>query len=539
MDARLIRAMLSNSRGRAFELVPAGRLSEGLEQLAHSDVGVVLLDLSLPDSNGLETFQKVHSAAPKVPIIVMSALDDETVAETAVHEGAQDYLVKGEVTGHVLVRAIRYAIERKRTAQALQQAEAFHRSLVESLPQNILRKDMQGRFTFGNQRFLAELGLTLAQLTGKTDFDFFPAELARKYQDDDRKVIAAGKIFETVEEHDPPGGGKRYMQVVKTPIYGADGQPLGIQGIFWDVTERKLAEEQLKRANIELARGREESLKMLADLRVAHTALKEAQLELIQMEKLQLVGRLAAGVAHEVKNPLAIIRMGLDFLSNSPDIAANQAASLVVADMTDAVQRADAIIMGLLDFSVPGKLLLEEANVNQLLEDSLNLIKHELAAGSIKIVTQFATGLPAAGLDPNKIKQAFVNLLTNAVHAMPSGGTLTVRTTARQLTAVEVTPDQGARETTVLHAGERCVVTEIEDTGTGIAPERLTRIFDPFFTTKATGKGTGLGLTVTKKIIELHGGLITITNRPTGGVRVIVAFRARENQYGKNQNPDR
>lgn len=538
VDARLIRAMLSNPRGRAFELVQVNRLDEGLQRLAQGDVALVLLDLSLPDSRGMESFQKVHTAARHLPVIVMSGLDDETIAVSAVHAGAQDYLVKGEVTGHLLVRAIRYAIERKRAAEALQQAEGFYRSLVESLPQHILRKDLEGHFTFGNQRFLTELGMPMEQLVGKTDFDFFPAELARKYQEDDRQVIATGKIFETVEEHEPPGGGKRYVQVVKTPIHGFDGSVIGTQGIFWDVTERKLAEEQLKRANWELARGREESLKMLADLRRAHNELKEAQLELIQMEKMQMVGRLAAGVAHEVKNPLAIIRMGLDFLSGNAVVAASN-ADAVVKDMTDAVRRADAIIMGLLDFSAPGKLVLEEAELNGLLEDSLNMVKHELAGTTIKVVTKFASGLPAATVDPNKIKQAFVNLLTNAIHAMPDGGTLTVHTSARQLAEEEISPDHGSRETSVLHAGDWVVTTAIEDSGTGITPERLALIFDPFFTTKATGKGTGLGLTVTKKIVELHGGTIQIGNRPEGGVRVDVALRAKRGKHGQETNTHR
>jgi len=119
IDARLIQIMLSDAGGGSFELERAERLGTGLTRLGQGDIGLVLLDLSLPDSYGLSTFAAVHREARGVPIIVMSGLDDQTVAVNAVHEGAQDYLVKGQVSGHLLVRAMRYAMERKRTADQL------------------------------------------------------------------------------------------------------------------------------------------------------------------------------------------------------------------------------------------------------------------------------------------------------------------------------------------------------------------------------------------------------------------------------------
>ena len=119
IDARLIQIMLSDAGGGMFELEQADRLADGLKRIAEGDIGMVLLDLSLPDSHGLSTFSKMHQSASGVPIIVMSGLDDQTVAVNAVHEGAQDYLVKGQVSGQLLVRAMRYAIERKRTAEQL------------------------------------------------------------------------------------------------------------------------------------------------------------------------------------------------------------------------------------------------------------------------------------------------------------------------------------------------------------------------------------------------------------------------------------
>jgi PAS domain S-box-containing protein len=145
--------------------------------------------------------------------------------------------------------------ERTKAEQALKESEAFYHSLVESLPQNILRKDRDGRFTFANSRFCAELGKSIDEILGKTDYDFFPRELAEKYRKDDLRVISQGATYETVEEHIAPGGEPQYVQVIKSPIPDAEGHPIGIQGIFWDVTQRKRMEEELRqsREQFELA----------------------------------------------------------------------------------------------------------------------------------------------------------------------------------------------------------------------------------------------------------------------------------------------
>lgn len=140
-------------------------------------------------------------------------------------------------------------ITQRRQAEArVRDSEALYHSLVETLPQNIFRKDLQEKFTFANQQFCRTLGRELKDILGRTDFDFFPDELATKYQHDDRQVMETGRSHQTVEEHQPPGGGKLYVQVVKTPLRGAYGQITGLQGIFWDITEQKVAEERVRQA---------------------------------------------------------------------------------------------------------------------------------------------------------------------------------------------------------------------------------------------------------------------------------------------------
>ena len=148
--------------------------------------------------------------------------------------------------------------QRRQMEQELQHSESLYHSLVETMSQNVFRKDLLGRFTFANQQYCRHYHCKLEDILGKTDFDFFPKELAEKYQRDDQRVMQTGQTYEITEEHHPLGQEKTIVRVVKTPLYGADGNIIGLQGIFWDITEQQLAEERIRQANIELARSRED-----------------------------------------------------------------------------------------------------------------------------------------------------------------------------------------------------------------------------------------------------------------------------------------
>ncbi len=146
----------------------------------------------------------------------------------------------------------------RQTEMNLRNSESLYHSLVETMPQNVFRKDLEGRFTFANQQYCRHYRCKLEDILGKTDFDFFPKELAEKYQKDDQRVMETGQTYEFTEEHHPFGQEQTITHVVKTPLYSADGSIIGLQGIFWDVTEQVRAEEQIRRVNAELARSREE-----------------------------------------------------------------------------------------------------------------------------------------------------------------------------------------------------------------------------------------------------------------------------------------
>jgi signal transduction histidine kinase len=150
------------------------------------------------------------------------------------------------------------------------------------------------------------------------------------------------------------------------------------------------------------------------------------------------------------------------------------------------------------------------------------LVRHELNASKVKVVTNFSGQLPACALDSNKIRQVFVNLFTNACHAMADGGVLTISTSLKRVPEDEA-PGAGKR----FRAGDEVVLVEIADTGMGIPPDKLSRVFDPYFTTKPPGKGTGLGLTVTKTIIDMHGGRLLLHNADDGGTVATVILKTR------------
>lgn len=211
-------------------------------------------------------------------------------------------------------------VELARSQVELRDSEALYHSLVETLPQNIFRKNLEERFTFANKQFCKTLGKPLEAIVGKTDYDFFPKELAAKYQQDDAAVIGSGRTFEVVEGHVLPSGEQIYVQVVKTPLVDAQGQTIGLQGMFWDITEQKLADERIRKAHAELARSQEElrvkNLLMEDDLKMA----REIQLTMLpqQYPVLPRDADAANSAFHFTHRYLPTGTVGGDFFSVSP-----------------------------------------------------------------------------------------------------------------------------------------------------------------------------------------------------------------------------
>ncbi len=530
-DAILTRLMLTESEHTQYAVTCAANFESGLEKLRADAWDVALIDYRLDGRSGIDLIQAAHAFGCAVPFILLTGVDDPVLDDRALAAGAADYLEKGQFNNAALRRSIRYVTFRHAAERVRTEERRLLRSVIEAIPDRIYLKDTQGRFVIDNEahrRFLGVKGME--NVVGKTVFDFFPPEIAARFDADDKAVLSSGQpLLDREERATDEHGREVWMLTSKAPLHDAAGKLTGVAGVSRDITARKNAEAGRDRSDDARRRALEE-------LRVAHEELKATQLILIQTEKLESIGRLAAGVAHEVKNPLAQILLAADFLRDSLP-ADDDALQTVLGDIRQAVLRADKIIRGMLDFSAPNELRLRLQNINETVRQSIRLLKPELLAGHVEIRIELGEGLPEVELDENKIEQVFINLCTNAIHAMPKGGHLTIRTSEQEL--AEGSSRAGARTSEGLRAGDPVIIAEFTDTGHGIPPDKVTSVFDPFFTTKATGKGTGLGLTVSRKIIELHGGRLEIENRPEGGARAIVTFPIKRRSTAAASDPEK
>ncbi len=430
------------------------------------------------------------------------------------------YGTDGAIQGIVCV-----AQDISRIKQA-EEASSRLAAIVESSHDAILSQTLTGEIVSWNAGAERLYGYAASEMVGRNLSAIVPPE---RYVELDgfRARASNGERVGPVETIGLRKDGQRIpVSLTVSPMRDGSGRVMAACTIVRDITQQKQAEEKLMQLNTDLGKSQQELISTVEDLRRSHQELKDAQLQLIQAVKLESVGRLAAGVAHEVKNPLAIILMGLEYLKKIAVDDSNTES--VVNEMTQAVNRADSVVRGMLDFASSNRVDLSQVSLHTVMDQALLLVKHEFVRSHVKVDREYAADLPDFPLDRGKMEQVFVNLFLNAAHAMPDSGKLSIRTSLRVLS--EAGPGIGKRSSDFFHLGEKVVAVEVDDSGTGIPEEKLSKIFDPFFTTKPTGKGTGLGLTVVRKIIELHRGSIDIHNRPDGkGVRVTLLFKIPEN----------
>lgn len=414
-DAKLIQDLYQEPGFEQFDLERRANLTEAFKALEEKLFDVILLDLTLPEVQGLDTVSQVSKRYPSIAIIVLTRISDEDTALNALNLGAQDYLIKGQVEGVLLKRTIKYGIERKQMEKELR----HHRENLEEL--------------------------------------------------------VAARTFELIKSN------KKLKD---------------------EITKRNLAESALQ---------------------LAFTQLQETQAQLIQSEKMEIVGRLSSGIAHEVKNPLAIILQGIEYFARKIP-SEQEDFSSTIKYMAEAVTRADNIIKGMLDFSGVSLLEKQAQELAPIVEKSLLLMKHSLDKSHIELIRDFGVDLPQVMVDRNKIEQVFLNLFENAVQAMAKGGKLKVKISLEKVSQAD--EGVGKRKEDIFSPGQEVIKIEIEDTGTGIPETLLSKVFDPFFTTKRSIGGTGLGLSIVKSIIEMHRGKIKIANKQDGpGVKIEIWFK--------------
>ena len=247
-DARRLSDLLaqtSRCRMRVTHVVSIGAAKRAFTK---APTDVILLDWVLPDRYGVDGLRDLQAVAPRTPVLMLVGWDDDEAAMASLRAGAQDVLIKERMTTSILERTIRYAVERQQMESAFRQTEEMYRSLIESLPINVFRKDAQGHFVFANQRYCDELHKRLDELVGRTDFTFFPPDLAEKYRRDDQRVMRERLVVEDIEAHHTPDGQRLHVQVMKAPATDIKGKVIGTQTMFWDVTPRVEAEEALQRS---------------------------------------------------------------------------------------------------------------------------------------------------------------------------------------------------------------------------------------------------------------------------------------------------
>lgn len=259
----------------------------------------------------------------------------------------------------------------------------------------------------------------------------------------------------------------------------------------------------------------------------SHEDLRDSHRSLVSAAKMESVAALAAGVAHEIRNPLAQIQMAVDGALGA--VGDNAMAKEFLEMSAEAIKRADGIVTELVSYSTSTNLKLESSSLNEFVEEILELMAEEFDTYATIVKPELATQGPEAFMSKNELQQAVLNLLFNALQAMSIEGTLTVRTGVRVVEGLEAS--EGSRTGAKVRNGEPAAFIELEDTGPGITEADLPKVFDPFFTSKATGasQGKGLGLTVARQLIELHGGAIQLENlNPGPGLCARVLLRCNE-----------
>jgi PAS domain S-box-containing protein len=244
-DARLIRERLAERADARVDLQRVKHLRDGLARLSAHAYDVVLADLSLPDSQGFETFERVFEAAHDEPIVVLTGLDDEEIALRAMCRGAQDYLVKGRLNGELLIRSLRYAMERKQAERRLRVSEARFKAFMDNSPAIAWMKDGHGRYSYVNASWERYFDRSLDQLTGKTDLDLWSPGVAQHLRETDERVLVTRNPLQQVEMIPDSSGTLRTWLTYKFPLQSAgDGALIG--GMSMDLTEQERAKEALR-----------------------------------------------------------------------------------------------------------------------------------------------------------------------------------------------------------------------------------------------------------------------------------------------------
>ncbi|HUL33224.1 MAG TPA: PAS domain S-box protein [Candidatus Eisenbacteria bacterium] len=441
------------------------------EDLLSKKVSEVLVDESQRETIAREVHRE---AGPQSREITLRRVDGQPVYCLNTTSAVRD-------SGGRIVRyqgALVDITERRAMEKQLHQQQEFARRLVDSFPDLIFVVDPQRRYTFLSPKFKGVLGYEPSEILGltfgeRTHPDDRPAMVA--LFDD---LIAGRQNFASIEVRVRHKLGEwRSLKCNFSPLFNEDGIIDGVVISGRDVTEVKRLESQL-----------------------------------IQAEKLAAMGQMLAGVAHELNNPLTAILGASELLRDRQGVDENTRRQLEMTHRQ--ARRAARIVQNLLEFSRPASPQKKALDVNLVIDRTLQLHEHSLRRNNVEVEFQSVPGLPLIVGDANQLIQVFLNLISNAEHA------------------VREVRQSGRIQIRLNHSGNRVLAT-VQDDGVGIKPEVLPKLFDPFFTTKRPGGGTGLGLSICMSIIREHGGNIEASSLPAGGAAFTITLPAAAPDVGR------
>lgn len=482
VDARLVKGMLEQHESGIFAVKHASNLEEGLRSFAPECVyQVILLDLGLPDSAGLETLRRIMPQANGASVVVLTGVQDEELGVAALREGAHDYIIKGQITSGQLRRTLRFAIERRRLSgelraeikqrtraqEALQLSEQRYRLLSEAAPIGILLADEQGKLIDANTQALCMFGYNREELIGEPIEILLPERFRCSHQghrssytkEPQARPMAIGKELIARRKD----GTEFPVEVGLGPLVTSDG--VLVSSTIVDITERKKMEEQRRLS-----------------------------------QRMEAIGKLSGGVAHDFNNLLTVILGCSDVVLEA--LPQDQPAIRKIEMIRRAAASAADLTRQLLAFSRQQMLQPRVLDLRAIVEQTQSLL-HRLIGENIEFKVLLDSSLGRVKADPGQIEQVLLNLAINARDAMPHGGRLTIEARNVEL------DDSYTSEHQMVIPG-RYIMLGVQDTGCGMDQETQSRIFDPFFTTKELGKGTGLGLATVYGIVKQSGGYIWV-----------------------------
>ncbi len=374
----------------------------------------------------------------------------------------------------------------QRKADEYERLKEFSENIVESINVGILAASLDGRVESWNSQIEKLTGVRREDAVGRQLSELFPAELCQKF-DELRAEEGVHNVYRTVLR-------PRLLESAGPSVQNGLSQ----NGLH----QEKLAAPRESIVNLAIAPLVSKDLKQIGRLIIFDDVTDRDELErrLVQADKLSSIGLLAAGVAHEVNTPLAVISTYAQMLAKQ--VSGDDQKAKLLDKIAKQTFRASEIVNSLLNFSRTSASDFADTDLNRVIRETVSLVEHQFQKAGVSTDLSLADNLPTVRGNSGKLQQVFLNLLINARDAMPDGGLLTIRSRSE--------------------AG--FAVIEVADTGQGIPPEHLARIYDPFFTTKGPKKGTGLGLSISYGIVHEHEGLIEVDSTVGGGTRFRLEF---------------